>query len=217
MVLIDRLRQGTAALGIELAEDCLVRQLSFLEELLRWNRRINLTAIKNPDDAVEKHLLDSLYLLRVLPQQAALIDLGSGAGLPGIPLALADSTRTIFSVDSVGKKINFQNHIKRMFELDCLTVIKARIEDVQDAIELLKFEVVTARALTSIEELVRLGDPFLQPDGVIVAMKGPEIDAELNQAAKLLERLNFELPQVINYHLPFSQAKRTIVLLKKKS
>lgn len=217
MVLIDRLRQGAAALGIELAEDCLGRQLRFLEELLRWNRRINLTAIKNPDEAVEKHILDSLYLLRVLPQKAALMDLGSGAGLPSIPLAMADSTRTIFSVDSVGKKINFQNHIKRMFELDCLTVIKARIEDAQDKIAPLKFEVVTARALTSIEELVRLGEPFLQPDGVIVAMKGPEIDAELNQAAKLLERLNFQLPQVINYHLPFSQAKRTIVLLKKKS
>ena len=89
-------------------------ELLYLDELLRWNKKINLTSIRNKDSALEKHLLDSLTLLKHVKRGESFLDVGSGGGLPGIPVAIADRTLQLVSVDSVGKKINFQKHTNRL-------------------------------------------------------------------------------------------------------
>lgn len=216
MILFDQLQRGLFAVGIELPEQIAERQIEFLEELLRWNQKINLTAIRNKEEALEKHIIDSLTLLRVLPQGKSLLDMGSGAGLPCIPLALVEPDRDIISVDSVDKKINFQKHIKRLFDLERFSAVKSRVEELKAFMEMKRVDVVTARAFTSLEHIVRLADPFLDSGGLLLAMKGPESHAEILEAEDIIDCLNYMSPQIVHYKLPFSQADRTILVLKKK-
>lgn len=217
MNLTDLLQRGLSAAEIELPAQKIEQQVKFLEELLRWNQKINLTAIRNREEALEKHILDSLALLRVLPSEKSLVDMGSGAGLPSIPLALAEPEREIISVDSVGKKINFQKHIKRLFGLNQFTAVESRVENLKALIGLDGVDIVTAKAFTSLEYIVRLADPLLVPGGYLLAMKGPECHAEILQAEDIMTRLNYSQPQIVNYKLPFSQADRTILVIKKKT
>ena len=143
---------GLALVDVKLSNEIIDKQLTFLDELLRWNQRINLTSIKQPNEALEKHLIDSLLLLPYLAGVGNLIDLGSGGGLPGIPLAIASPWLQIVSVDSVGKKINFQRHIKRLLSLDNLELQQARAENLAATTLMEKgYDLVIARAFTSLE------------------------------------------------------------------
>ena len=139
---------------MKLSDEVIQKEITFLDELLRWNQRINLTSIKNREEAIEKHLIDSLLLLPYLENAGNIIDLGSGGGLPGIPLAIASPSLQVISVDSVGKKVNFQRHIKRLLSLNNLHIVQSRAETLdQGAIEPKSFDLVVARAFTALEPL----------------------------------------------------------------
>lgn len=188
----------------------------YVEELLRWNRRINLTSIDNIDEALEKHLLDALTLLPLLNRGERLLDMGSGAGLPGIPLSLAMPVLGVCSVDRVFKKIAFQQHIARLLRLqnfeartDRLQFLAAK-EGYRAA-----FDVVTARALAELRDLISLGMPFLKPAGRLIAMKGPEGTRELSDCLDLLERQGLVVEKQQELRLPMSGAERTLLVLKR--
>lgn len=212
----SRFTEGLAHLNLPLSENIIQKELDFLDELLRWNQRVNLTSIRNRDEAIEKHLLDSLLLLPHLDDAKKIIDMGSGGGLPGIPLAISDTNLKVISVDSVGKKINFQKHIKRLLQLDNLTVLQSRIEDLtQTALEEEKYDLVVSRAFSSLDTSIRYAAPWLKAGGRLVAMKGPEGREELRAAEQTIEQQNFTDPLVFSYLLPFSSAERQLVILKK--
>ncbi len=212
----DRFVTGLDQLGIKLSNHAMNNEMEFLDELLRWNLRVNLTSIRNRNEAIEKHLLDSLVLLPQLGQAKQLLDIGSGGGLPGIPLAIASPALQVVSVDSVGKKINFQKHIKRRLQVDNLTVIQSRIEELlqmdtgQD-----KCDLVVSRAFSSLEVFIQSAVNWLNPGGRFVAMKGPEGRDELGAAQGVIEQYGFTNPEIKDYRLPFSQAERQLVSLTK--
>lgn len=214
-----QLKRGAEILGIdELSEELADRLLQFAEELLRWNSRINLTSIREMDGVVEKHILDSLVVTRLLDQPSRILDMGSGGGFPVIPLALAMPHQSFFSIDSVGKKINFQQHIKRLLGLKNLETRCARIEDLCDAAPAWRdFDVVLARALAHTEDLLKMALPIIKPTGIVIAMKGSEAEAEL---ASIQSRWHtfYEIPeQVITYQLPFTGATRCLISIKRKN
>jgi 16S rRNA (guanine527-N7)-methyltransferase len=212
----SRFAEGLAHLNLLLSDHIIQKELDFLDELLRWNQRVNLTSIRNRDEAIEKHLLDSLLLLPHLGDAKKIIDIGSGGGLPGIPLAIADTNLKVLSIDSVGKKINFQKHIKRLLQLNNLTVMQSRIENLtQTALEQEKYDLVLSRAFSSLDISLRYAAPWLKPGGRLVAMKGPEGREELRAAEKMIKQKNFYDWEVIAYELPFSSAERQLVILKK--
>ncbi|MCD6188453.1 MAG: 16S rRNA (guanine(527)-N(7))-methyltransferase RsmG [Desulfuromusa sp.] len=212
----DRFIEGLSRLGLQLSEQTIKKEIYFLDELLRWNQRINLTSIRNRDEAIEKHLLDSLLLLPHLHAAQNIIDMGSGGGLPGIPLAIALSALQVVSVDSVGKKINFQKHIKRLLQLDNLTVVQSRIEDLEPvALDQEKYDLIVSRAFSSLETSLCCADPWLKSGGRLLVMKGPEGRNELKAARATIESLGFTDPTVLTYSLPFSRAERQLVVLKK--
>jgi 16S rRNA (guanine527-N7)-methyltransferase len=188
----------------------------YVEELLRWNRRINLTSIDNIDEALEKHLLDALTLLPLLNRDERVLDMGSGAGLPGIPLSLAMPVLRVCSVDRVFKKITFQQHIARLLHLQNF---EARTDRLQVLAEKegyrAAFDVVTARALAELRDLISLGMPFLKPDGRLIAMKGPEGTRELSDCLDLLERQGLVVEKQQELRLPMSGAERTLLVLKR--
>lgn len=214
--MVKSLIDGLSQFDLQLSDQVIQKELAFLDELLRWNQRINLTSIKNREEAIEKHLIDSLLLLPHLDEVENLIDLGSGGGLPGIPLAIASPLLQVTSIDSVGKKINFQRHIKRFLSLENLQIIQSRAEELdQTSLETESFDLVVARAFTALEPLLELAEPWLKPGGRVVAMKGPGGDNELSSAAPMIVQNKFAEPLLFSYKLPFSQAERQLLILKK--
>ena len=172
------LRAGLADLHLDPALETPL--LDYLALLLRWNRTYNLTAVRDPREMVTKHLLDSLamhpHVDGLARDGGALADLGTGAGLPGIPLAIAKPGLRVTLVESAGKKARFMREAVRHLKLADVQVAESRIEalDMPGA-----FDAITARALATLPLLVEWGGPLLKPDGRLLAMKGVEPAEEI--------------------------------------
>jgi 16S rRNA (guanine527-N7)-methyltransferase len=141
--------------------------LAYLEELQKWNAAYNLTAVREPAEMVTRHLLDSLVLLPYV--KSPLLDVGSGAGLPGIPLAIADPALQVTVLDSNGKKARFLRHAVRTLKLDNVAVVEARVEDYRPE---RPYAAITSRAFASLKDFLIGSEHLLAPDGHWLAMKG---------------------------------------------
>jgi 16S rRNA (guanine527-N7)-methyltransferase len=201
--LLCRLDLHVAAEAIPLLE-------RLVDELLRWNPRRNLTAIIDRDEVLEKHLVDSLTLLPFARHATHLLDIGSGAGFPALPLKIACPDLKVVSVDAVGKKVDFQRHVARTLGLKGFTAVHARVEALTDCRA--AFDLVTARALCSLTDLVGLAGPFLASGGRLVAMKGPEGRHELYESRDRLELQGWSAV-LHNLELPVSGAERCLIEL----
>lgn len=170
-----RLASGCAALGLALSEATQQRLLAYLDLLLDWNRHYNLTAIRDRTQAVHRHLLDALALVPVLGP-GLLVDVGSGGGIPGLVLAIADPARPVVLVDSVGKKARFLEHARRQLGLDQVSVRKARVESLQPS---LRAPWVVSRAFAELPKFAALAGGLVQSGGRLMAMKGHVPEAEI--------------------------------------
>ena len=168
-----QLEQGIDALGLRLPADAVGRLLDYLALLERWNAAYNLTAIRDPAEMVTRHLLDALAILPYV-QGDTLADLGTGPGLPGIPLAIATPGRQVLLVDSNGKKVRFLREAIRALKLEGVRAVQSRVEDVEG-----QFDCITARAFASLADMLGWGGHLLAPQGIWLAMKGKAPDEEL--------------------------------------
>jgi 16S rRNA (guanine527-N7)-methyltransferase len=205
-----------ASLGLVMDAVVLERLEWLGRELLRWNRTYNLTAITDPAELREKHLVDSLTLLPFLARTTRLLDLGSGAGFPALPLKIARPELEVVSVDAVGKKIAFQRHVARTLHLEKFTAIHGRAEALSGTPACAAgFDVVTARALGNLSLLVVLAAPCLAPGGRLIAMKGGEGLRELADCAEQLQNDGW-MARCHRLTLPGSGAERTLIVLEHK-
>ncbi len=203
-------------LDIELPENVVEQELLFLEEMLRWNQRINLTSINDREEALEKHLVDSLAILPQIPRSGQLLDMGSGGGFPGIPLAIARPELQVVSVDSVGKKISFQKHVKRTLGLDNLQPLQARLEALPETLaEQSELDLLVARAFAPMGKILQLANPCLGVGGKLLAMKGPEGEGELIDLEKELPENGFYLHSMRKYCLPMTRSERQLFIFEK--
>ena len=209
------LRSGLSELGIRLPDCVLEKELYYLDELLRWNKKINLTSISDKKEAIEKHLIDSLLVLRYLDSSKTVLDMGSGGGLPGIPLAIANRQLEVTSVDSVGKKVNFQKHIKRKIRLDNLHIVHTRIENLSDADSANKFDCVVSRAFSSLATIIEYSSKLVNPGGMVLSMKGPDGCGEVEEIEPLLQQYGFGKMTAEKYHLPYSKGERYLFISHK--
>jgi 16S rRNA (guanine527-N7)-methyltransferase len=170
-----RLLAGVEALGLTLERGQVDALLTLVTELCDWNSRFNLTAIGNPPDIVDKHLLDSLAVLPHL-KGLTVADIGSGAGFPGLPLAVADLDRRYTLVESTGKKVTFLRHVCTMMRLPNVEVVQGRAEAMKPR---KPFDSVIARALGSLAEFVRVAGHLAGSGGRLLAMKGKVPEEEL--------------------------------------
>ena len=168
-----QLEQGIDALGLRLPADAVGRLLDYLALLERWNVAYNLTAIRDPAEMVTRHLLDALAILPYV-QGDTLADLGTGPGLPGIPLAIATPGRQVLLVDSNGKRVRFLREAIRALKLEGVRAVQSRVEDVEG-----QFDCITARAFASLADMLGWGGHLLAPQGIWLAMKGKAPDEEL--------------------------------------
>lgn len=197
-----QLDDGIAALGQDLPADARARLLDYVELLVRWNAAYNLTAVRDPQQMVTRHLLDSLAVAPYV-RGATLADLGSGAGLPGLVLAIAAPQRRVTLVDTNGKKCRFQREAVRSLQLDNVEVIHARVEDVHGS-----FDCVTARAFASLADMLTWGGHLLAVHGCWLAMKGRRPDAELDALPP-----GFRLESEHVLHVPGLDAERHLLVL----
>ena len=204
-----------ATVGAVLAPEAAERLEWLADELLRWNRTHNLTAITDPLAVREKHIIDSLTLLPLLAGAGRLLDLGSGPGFPALPVKIALPALEVVSVDAVGKKIAFQRHVVRTLRLTGFTAVHARAETLAAGPQRgAGFDVVTARALGSLPLLVRLAAPLLASGGRLIAMKGAEGEAELAAAREELARLGFACIGRHHARLPLSGGERCLLIFE---
>lgn len=212
----ELLAQGAATLGLSLPEVDLERLAIFSGELKKWSRKINLTAIVADDDIAVKHLVDSLTLTAIVGDEGTLLDLGSGAGFPAIPLKVALHNLTVVSVDAVEKKIFFQRHAGRLLGLDRFEALHARGEDLSDRFRSY-FDWIVSRAFSDIPTFVKIVLPLLKPAGTILAMKGKGGRDEAGAAEKALAELGAEVREVMEFRLPISGDARSIIVIGRNS
>ena len=201
-------------MGIHLHKDAIHRFEIYLKELKAWNQKFNLTAIKEDKGIVIKLFLDSLTPFNLIKTGSMLLDIGSGAGFPGIPLHIANPSLHVTLLDSVNKKVTFMNHIIAELSLTGIEVIHRRAEEFAKT-KKGAYDVVISRAVTNLSDFIKLGEPFLKPDGILIAMKGSRADEEIRDAAKVLERKKMKVKDVIRFCLPFDYGKRGIVVLSR--
>ncbi len=167
--------EGVAALGLTLPESAIDKLLQYLDLLVTWNSAYNLSGISDPREMLDRHLLDSLSILPSIDGKRVL-DIGTGAGLPGLPLAVCLPEREFHLLDGNGKKMRFLFQVKTQLRLPNVVLVHGRAEDVAE--EPL-FDTVLSRAVGSLGELLRLGGRLLAPDGRFLAMKSAPADSEL--------------------------------------
>ena len=207
------LKEQLQKLKLEISNDSLAQLELLVDELLRWTKRRNLTAITDRDEVLEKHLVDSLTMLPFARTAGRLLDMGSGAGFPALPLKIVCPALEVVSVDAVGKKIDFQKHVARKLGLSSFTGLHARIQNLQEEENYRAgFDLVTARALTSLEDLVAMAEPFLEPGGRLVAMKGPEGEQEFSAYRNRLSESGWSIA-LHRLVLPRSGAQRCLIEL----
>ena len=180
------LESGAARLGVALPEGALAKLEAFLALLAKWNRTYNLTAIREPERMVTHHALDSLAVVPRLPQRKgiAVLDVGSGGGLPGIPIAIARPDARVVLVDSVSKKAAFLAQAAIELPLANVEAVAARVEDYAPG---RRFDVVISRAFSDLATFARLASPHLAAGGVMLAMKGVHPDEELAELPASVE------------------------------
>ncbi len=208
----DLLITGAEELGVHLTSGQVDAVFTHLAELRKWNRRINLTAIKGERDIVIKHVLDSLsYRKGFTPTPGLrLLDMGSGAGFPAIPLKIAYPGIAITLVESIKKKASFLRHIIRTLSLAEAEVVDTRVEEIPESSRS-SYDVITARAFASMHEAIMAGKAFVKPGGLIVLSRGSEetiADRELAAAGILPDKK-------IEFLLPHSDYKRAVWVFKK--
>jgi 16S rRNA (guanine527-N7)-methyltransferase len=204
----ERLREGTEALGLALPDDALQRCIAYLRELERWNRTYNLTAVRDVGEMVGRHLLDSLAVLPLVagPRVA---DAGSGAGLPGIPLAIAAPAVEHTLIEANARKIRFLRHVAGVLALRNVQLAQARLEGYQPAAA---FDTVVARALAPLPRLVELIGHLCAADGRIVALKGRRPDDEIDALPS-----GWEIAAVTRLFVPQVVGERHAVVLRRSS
>jgi 16S rRNA (guanine527-N7)-methyltransferase len=196
------LRRGIDQLGLALPDEVLTRLLDYQALLQRWNATYNLTAVRDPAEMITRHLLDTLAILPYV-HGTTLADLGTGAGLPGIPLAIAAPQRDVLLVDANGKKVRFLREAIRTLKLERVKAVQARVETVTG-----QFDCITARAFASLADMLAWGGQLLAPGGEWLAMKGRAPDAELDAVPP-----GFTVRATHALTIPGLQAERHLVVL----
>ncbi|MBA3562469.1 MAG: 16S rRNA (guanine(527)-N(7))-methyltransferase RsmG [Gammaproteobacteria bacterium] len=171
-----QLVEGAAALGVQLDEPRVQRLLAYVDTLVTWNRAWNLTAIRDPQDMLPRHLLDSLSVASYLAGESV-VDVGTGAGLPGIPLAIADPARRFMLIDANGKKVRFVTHVIGRLGVGNAAVEQIRIEHYRPE---QGFDTVLCRAFSTLANLLQSAGHLCAPGGRVIAMKGMRPQAEID-------------------------------------
>ena len=188
----------------------------YMELLREWNEKINLTAITDEEGILVKHFFDSCSISGFLDNNSKIIDVGTGAGFPGLPLKIVNDTLNLTLVDSLNKRINFLNEVKNKLGLKNVETVHGRAEDVGiDNKYREKYDFAVSRAVAELRILVEYLLPLVKVGGKVIAMKGPNIDEEVENAKKAVKLLGGEIERIESFRLGNTDNERTVIIIKK--
>lgn len=203
-------------IGIEASESKISKFYSYMINLIEWNKKINLTAITEESEIIDKHFIDSLTASKYIEDGNTVIDIGTGAGFPGIPLKIERENVEIELLDSLNKRINFLNDVIEKLNLKNIKSTHGRAED--EAMKKEKreqYDVAVSRAVASLPVLLEYLLPFVKIGGICICMKGSNIEEELNNSKKALEELGGKIEKIDNFKLLDSDVTRNIIIIRK--
>ena len=218
MELEDILRDGSKELNIEITDNQIDQLIKYKDILLEWNEKMNLTAIEEEKEVMIKHFLDSLSCIQTkyLKSEGKMIDVGTGAGFPGVPLKIALPNIELTLLDSLKKRIGFSEEVCRENNLSNVEFVHGRAEDVgQNKAYREKYDYAVSRAVASLNVLVEYCLPFVKIGGYFICQKGPGLIEELPEAKNAIKLLGGQVVDQIAVTLPFSDIMHHILVIKK--
>lgn len=209
-----KLQEKAKLINIELEENQIEKFYNYMNLLLEWNEKINLTAITEPNEVLLKHFIDSITILKYIENNMQVVDVGTGAGFPGIPLNIVNNNVNYTLVDSLNKRINFLNEVIEEVELKNINAVHSRIEDFAKNNKEI-FDIATSRAVASLNILLEYLLPLVKVGGICICMKGSNAKEEIESASKALEILGGKIEKVEEITLPESDIVRNIIIVRK--
>jgi len=200
---------------IKVTEEQIKMFYDYMIQIIEWNQKINLTSITNEKEFIIKHFIDSLTVNKYLEGKQSIIDIGTGAGFPGMPLKIVNKEKKIVLVDSINKKLNVIRNINERIKLDNLEIIHSRAEDLGINSQYReKFDVATTRAVSNLSTILEYMLPFVKVGGLAICMKGPNYEDELKLATKAISVLGGKLEKIENINID-RELQRNLVIIKK--
>lgn len=218
MKFFDLMKRAANEVGLELTELQYEQFIKYMRLLQEWNEKINLTAITDDEEVIKKHFIDCIKAFKsdAIKNAKTIIDVGTGAGFPGLPIAIMNPNVKVTLLDSLNKRINYLNTVVRELGLKNVTTIHSRAEDGARKPELReKFDVATSRAVANMAVLSEYCMTYVKKDGYFVALKGPSVDEELKNATNAIKTLGGELKEIIEVSIEETDLKHNIVEVKK--
>ncbi len=204
-------------LTIKLSVEQLEKFYSYMSLLLEWNEKMNLTAITEPNEIILKHFVDSLTILKEINDNSKVVDVGTGAGFPGIPLSIANESLKITLVDSLNKRLIFLQEVIEKLELKNVEIIHSRAEDFgQNKKYRENFDFATSRAVANLSTLSEYLIPLVKINGKCICMKASDVEEEINQAKNAINVLGGTIEKIEEFKLPESDIGRTIIIINKQ-
>lgn len=202
--------------NIKINDEQIKRFMNYMNLLLEWNEKINLTAITQPEEVKLKHFVDSLTVLKYINDDDKVIDIGTGAGFPGIPLKIMNENTKITLLDSLNKRINFLNIVIETLNLRNIQAIHGRAEEIaRNKLYREKYDVAVSRAVANLSTLTEYMLPFVKVGGKCICMKGANVNEELERAQNAIKELGGEIERVDNFYLSDNDNERNIIVIKK--
>lgn len=215
---VDNLKNKLNQLSIEYSESQIEKLLKYYEMLIEKNKVMNLTAITEFDEVVEKHFIDSLSIVRVIDMEKvySIIDIGTGAGFPGIPVKIMFPHIKVTLVDSLNKRVNFLNEVIENLELRDIEAYHGRAEDYgRDKKFREKYDLCVSRAVANLASLSEYCMPFVKPDGYFISYKAGECEDEIDNSKNAIKILSGKIEKVEKFSLPDSEISRSFIKIKK--
>lgn len=190
----------------------------YMNLLLEWNDKINLTAIVEEEDIIKKHFIDCLTICKYIEKDASIIDVGTGAGFPGIPIKIAKPDCKMVLLDSINKRLNFLNDVTEKNKLDNIETVHFRAEEAgKNKKYREKFDIATSRAVAPLNVLVEYLLPLVKIGGKCICMKGSNAKEEIENSKKAINLLGGEIEKIEEFYLPDTDMARTIIIINKNS
>lgn len=210
----EELESKANDINVKLSYEQLERFYKYMNMLIEWNEKINLTAIVEPNEIIQKHFIDSLTIQKYIGKDKSIIDVGTGAGFPGIPLNISQDYN-ITLLDSLNKRINFLNEVVEKLELKNIKTVHSRAEEFgKNKKYREKFDIATSRAVAPLNVLLEYLLPLVKVGGECICMKGSNIE-EIENAKNAIKTLGGEVKIIESINLPSSDIKRNIVIINK--
>ena len=203
-------------LNIDLSTSQIKQFYDYMNLLIEWNKVMNLTGITEPREIIVKHFIDSLTILENIDKNANIIDVGTGAGFPGIPIKIACPETKIVLLDSLTKRISFLDEVIKKLKLKDIETIHGRAEDIaRDKKHREKYDLAIARAVAPLNILLEYLIPFVKVKGICLCMKGSNTEEEIENSKNAIEVLNGNLLDAKEFYIPNTDIKRNIIEIQK--